>query len=46
MNNLFFKEEHFMIQEMVRDFAKSEVEPFASELGSIALHWGQRVTIL
>ena len=32
MNNLFFKEEHFMIQEMVRDFAKTEVEPIAREL--------------
>ena len=32
MNNLFFKEEHFMIQEMVRGFAKTEVEPIAREL--------------
>ena len=32
MNNLFFKEEHFMIQEMVRDFAKNKVEPIARDL--------------
>ena len=32
MNNLFFKEEHFMIQKMVRDFAKTKVEPVAREL--------------
>ena len=32
MNNLFFKEEHFMIQEMVRDFAKTKVEPIARDL--------------
>jgi len=32
MNDLFFKEEHFMIQKMVRDFAKTKVEPVAREL--------------
>jgi len=32
MDNLFFKEEHKMIQNMVCDFAKSEIRPLAKEL--------------
>ena len=32
MDSLFFKEEHVMIQDMVRDFAKNMVEPIAREL--------------
>ena len=32
MDNLFFKEEHKMIQNMVYDFAKSEIQPIAKEL--------------
>ena len=32
MDSLFFKEEHVMIQDMVRDFAKTMVEPIAREL--------------
>ncbi len=32
MDNLFFKEEHLMIQDMVRDFAKSKIIPVAREL--------------
>jgi alkylation response protein AidB-like acyl-CoA dehydrogenase len=32
MDNLFFKEEHKMIQNMVCDFAKSEIQPIAKEL--------------
>ena len=32
MDNLFFKEEHKMIQNMVFDFAKSEIRPIAKEL--------------
>ena len=32
MDSLFFKEEHVMIQDMVRDFAKTMVDPVAREL--------------
>ena len=32
MDNLFFKEEHKMIQNMVCDFAKDEILPIAKEL--------------
>ncbi|MFL2983561.1 MAG: acyl-CoA dehydrogenase family protein [Candidatus Neomarinimicrobiota bacterium] len=32
MDNLFFKEEHMMIQDMVRDFAESKIFPVAREL--------------
>ncbi len=32
MDALFFNEEHEMLQEMVRDFAKNEVEPIAQEI--------------
>ena len=32
MDSLFFKEEHVMIQDMVKDFAKTMVEPVAREL--------------
>ena len=32
MDNLFFKEEHKMIQNMVCDFAKDEIRPIAKEL--------------
>ena len=32
MDNLFFKEEHKMIQNMVCDFARSEIRPIAKEL--------------
>ena len=32
MDSLFFKEEHKMIQKMVRDFAKDEILPIAKEL--------------
>jgi len=32
MDALFFNEEHEMLQEMVRDFAKNEVEPLAQEI--------------
>ena len=32
MDNLFFKEEHKMIQNMVCDFAKSEIHPIAKQL--------------
>ena len=34
MNSLFFKEEHKMIKEMVRDFAIPKIAPIASELDS------------
>ena len=32
MNKLFFTDEHVMLQDMVRDFAKNEVEPLAREM--------------
>ncbi len=32
MDKLFFSDEHYMLVEMVKDFAKSEVEPIAREL--------------
>ena len=32
MNKLFFKDEHLMIQKMVREFAESEVKPVATDL--------------
>ncbi len=32
MNDLFFREEHTMLVDMVRDFAKNEIEPVAREL--------------
>ena len=32
MDNLLFKEEHKMIQNMVYDFAKDEILPIAKEL--------------
>jgi len=32
MDDLFFNEEHMMLVEMVRDFAKNEIEPIAQEL--------------
>ena len=32
MDNLFFKEEHKMIQNMVCDFAKDEIRPVVKEL--------------
>jgi len=32
MNTLFFTDEHVMLQDMVRDFAKNEVEPLAREM--------------
>ncbi len=32
MDNLFFKEEHKMIQNMICDFAKDEILPIAKEL--------------
>ncbi len=32
MDNLFFKEEHKMIQNMVCDFVKDEILPVAKEL--------------
>ena len=32
MDNLFFKEQHIMIKNMVHDFAKSEIAPVAQEL--------------
>ena len=32
MDNLFFKEEHKMVQNMVCDFARSEIRPIAKEL--------------
>jgi len=32
MDTLFFNEEHEMIRDMVRDFAKNEIEPVAREL--------------
>ena len=32
MNKLFFKDEHIMIKDMVRDFAKSRIIPVAREL--------------
>ncbi|MFC1550411.1 acyl-CoA dehydrogenase family protein [Candidatus Neomarinimicrobiota bacterium] len=32
MDALFFNEEHEMLQEMIRDFAKNEVEPIAQEM--------------
>ena len=32
MDNLFFKEEHKMVQNMVRDFAKDEIRPITKEL--------------
>ena len=34
MNSLFFKEEHKMIKEMVRDFAITKIAPVARELDS------------
>ena len=34
MNSLFFKEEHKMIQDMVRDFATTKITPVARELDS------------
>ena len=34
MNNLFFKEEHKMIKEMVKDFAITKIAPVARELDS------------
>ena len=30
--DLYFKEEHYMLQEMVRDFAQNEVAPIAAEI--------------
>ncbi|SUZ96906.1 uncharacterized protein METZ01_LOCUS49760 [marine metagenome] len=32
MNKLFFTDEHVMLQDMVRDFSKNEVEPLAREM--------------
>lgn len=32
MDNLFFKEEHKMIQNAVCDFTKGEIQPIAKEL--------------
>ena len=32
MDNLYFKEEHKMIQNMVCDFARDEILPIAKEL--------------
>ena len=32
MDELFFTEEHVMLRDMVRDFAKNEVAPVAREL--------------
>ena len=32
MNKLFFTDEHVMLQDMVRDFAKNEVEPLARKM--------------
>ena len=32
MDNLFFNEEHFMLVDMVRDFAKTEIAPIAQEM--------------
>ena len=32
MNKLFFTDEHVMLQDLVRDFAKNEVEPLAREM--------------
>ena len=34
MNKLFFTDEHVMLQDMVRDFAKNEVEPLAREMNA------------
>ena len=32
MDNLFFNQDHIMIQDMVREFAESEIMPIAGEL--------------
>ncbi len=32
MDNLFFNEEHFMLVDMVRDFAKTEIAPIAQDM--------------
>ncbi|MBC8322528.1 MAG: acyl-CoA dehydrogenase family protein [Candidatus Marinimicrobia bacterium] len=32
MDNLFFNEEHFMLIDMVRDFAKTEIAPIAQDM--------------
>ena len=34
MNKLFFTDEHVMLQDMVRNFAKNEVEPLAREMNA------------
>ena len=50
MDNLFFKEEHKMIQNMVCDFAKDETQPIVKELDKnesfpieIVKKWGNLV---
>ena len=44
MNSLFFKEEHKMIKEMVRDFAITKITPVARELDSKELFPKELVT--
>ena len=46
MNSLFFKEEHKMIKEMVRDFAITKITPVARELDSKELFPKELVTAM
>ena len=32
MNSIYFKEEHILLQKMIRDFAKNEIAPLAQEI--------------
>ena len=46
MNSLFFKEEHKMIQDMVRDFATTKITPVARELDSKEIFPKELVTAM
>ena len=32
MSSIYFKEEHILLQTMIRDFAKNEIAPLAKEI--------------
>ena len=46
MNSLFFKDEHKMLQEMVRDFATTKITPVARELDSKEIFPKELVTAM